>query len=381
MSNSTTLVRPSAIVLSNGFGFKPNMYRKDNGKLALERVAVFRSGTFRDSMGIQNTWESLHIKQMIDNYEHLRDNGIFDDVPVRDGHPGWLIHGLPGNGKVVGWHTNLFTENVEAPHDGQKYDYLFADFEITDDDAKVAIENGTWRNRSAEVGTYLTNNEAEFWPVYMGFAYVDIPAVEGLKFNSPNSPKLYVMMDKEISVGDNNNPTSAPAAPAQPAVNPQVALAGQGAIPLYVFTVRGQATSDFNSVQAHINALEAFQRETAEQNRKDFIAGLARDNKILGTAENIAAMEAFAIGLSPEQFDQYRNTWQAAQAAPVLGQHGQSVTNPNNSAESGQSAQDKQYETWRSIVKQHKLSGASVEAIKKTDSYKNLVAANQPTGL
>ena len=58
--------------------------------LRVEGMPVFRSGTFRDSMGFQNTWESMHMREMVLHYNHLKDSGIFADVPVRAGHPAFF---------------------------------------------------------------------------------------------------------------------------------------------------------------------------------------------------------------------------------------------------------------------------------------------------
>jgi hypothetical protein len=365
---------------ANGFGFKPVMYAKDNGNLVLERVAVFRSGTFRDSMGYQNTWEKIHIKQMVDNFEHLRNNGTFDDVPVRDGHPGWLIHGLPGNGRVVGWHTSLQAEELEGPHDGVLYDYLFAALEITDPEARAQIENGTWRNRSAEIGTYVTNSEAEHWPVYMGVAYVDIPAVEGLKFSSSQghaSPKMYVMMDRETGVGDTTTaPVTQPGTPAQGATA-ALPFAAPSAPAQQVFAVNGAQVTDPVAVQAHISALEKFRSDTTEQNRKDFVTALAAGTSPRIAATQVDALTEFALGLSPEQYESWTKTWGDAPVPSVLGNHGAGVTNHNNAAQSAPDPQADQISIWSETVRQHKLAGTPKAAIEKTDSYRKLVAAGQ----
>lgn len=371
MMSTLTLPKPSVFAFSTGFGLQPTQYRKDNGALVLQRVAVFRSGTFRDSMGYQSTWESIHMKQMIDNWNHLRDGKLFDDIPVRDGHPGWLIHGLPGNGKVVGWHTALATEKLKSPVDDTEYDYILADYEITDPEAAANIENGTWRNRSAEIGTYTTNSEAEFWPVYMGFAYVDIPAVEGLKFRGANGVRVHAIQldDKEIGVAD--NPTTAPG---KTDSGLPFQLGGSAA---QVYSINGQQITDPVAVQTHINTLEQFRRDTLEQNRKDFVTGLASNGKI--TATQVDSLAAFALGLSPEQYDSWTKTYEAAPALSVLQQHGVTVTNPTNTAQGN--PQEEQLKIWEATVQQHKLAGTPKAAIEKTESYKKLVAAGRTPAL
>lgn len=385
----TTLQLPnvSTFAFSNGFGFKPVMFKKDNGNLAVQRMAVFRTGTFRDSMGEQFTYEDIHIRQMLANFEYLKSNKLFENVPVRDGHKSFLVSDIEGNGKVVGWHTSLTTENLQAPHEDEKYDYVFADFEFTEPDAAAKFERGTWRNRSAEIGMYRTNAEADFWPVYMGVAFVDIPAVEGLNFSSSNGasdgPKFFVMKDKEKSVGDTQPqvvgqvPAPGTQAPAQ-----HSAPAG-GGLPFdptpHVFAVNGLQVTDYTAVQAHINVLERFRADVQEQARKDFVSGLATANKI--AASQIPSTEKFAIGLSPEMFEQWKGTWEQAPAQAVFGQHGNAVTNPDNAAQQQADPKEEQYKIWHATVAQFKSAGLKVEAIKNTASYKNLIAAGQTVNL
>lgn len=148
-----------------------------NGNLILEGVAVFRSGTFRDSMGFQHQWEPEHMTQMVDNYSILASRGVITSVPIRSDHVGFLDSSLKS---VVGYHIGLRTEERMNTVSGEMCTYLLADMEIIDPDAIQRIESGLWRNLSSEIGTYLTNAEAEYWPVYMGVAFVDFPAVEGL---------------------------------------------------------------------------------------------------------------------------------------------------------------------------------------------------------
>lgn len=153
-------------------------YRKTpGGNLFLEGVAVFRSGTFRDSMGFQHVWETEHMTQMVDNHAALSGRGVLEHIPVRKDHVGFLDSSLSS---VIGYNTNIRTEERMNTVSGEMCTYLLADMEIIDEDAIRKIESGLWRNLSSEIGTYLTNAEAEYWPVYMGVAFVDFPAVEGL---------------------------------------------------------------------------------------------------------------------------------------------------------------------------------------------------------
>lgn len=361
-------------------GVKPNVFRKNgssgssaNGPLVLEGVPAFRSGTFRDSMGYQNTWEGMHLRQMKMNWDHLTETGVFRDVPVRDGHPGWVVMGLPGNGKVVGYHTGVRVETRTAPHDGKDYDYWMVDYEILDEDAAKAIESGLWRNRSAEIGTYTTNDETEFWPVYMGVAYVDIPAVEGLQFSKNSGITLLDITDetKEIGVGDINPTTSTP-----PAQGETAGFFNRDAAKPFTFSIAGRQVSDPVEVQQHIQVLEKFQSDMTEAARVDFVNGLAEANKIAATQLDDAL--AFAKGLTPEQFEQYKKMWGAAPAQSLLSQHGNSVTNPDNTS-NGPTSDEKSspLEIARLTVEQFKRTGMSLDRIKQTASGQALIAAGE----
>lgn len=356
--------------------------------LVLEDVAVFRSGTFRDSMGYQMTWEDIHIDQMVAYFDMLRARNIFADVPIRSGHPGWLVSGTDGTGKVVGYHTSLRAEKRTSTHDGQEYYYLIAAYEIIDPAAQEAINTGLWRNRSAEVGTYVTNNDAEFWPVYQGVAYVDIPAVEGLNGFSKQNNISFMM--EEGSMSDTTTP-QAPVAPQAPALPAPVTTAShsapaapettaapvaQHAAPTQVqmFSINGQQTSDFAAVQSHITALELFQRETIEQSRADFVKGLVTGNKVLATQEE--GLVAFCKTLDDTQFAAWKASMETTPVQPILGTYGApqgteaQVTGAPVDAAADALAVDK------AVVQQHKRANMAADKIKATASYKRVIAAD-----
>lgn len=373
--------------------------KQDSGALALKDVPVFRSGTFRDSWGEQTTWTDDDLSRMVANYNYLKDARLLDDIPVRDGHPSFLSKGGPGGGEVVGWHTSLRTEKLES-HDGNDYTYLLADFEVTEPHAAGKVERRTWRNRSAEIGTYGTNGDVEYSPVYMGFAYVDIPAVEGLKinghsrlasFNRDSGNRFFFMAGRDLSVstattaptgaGTENPPapttppptpapapTPTPPAPA-PAPAPQPTPPAQHSAPVQVheFRVNGGVVSDFAAVQRHIDTLEKFQKESVEQARRDFVTSLATDNKILGNEETIKSMTEFALGLAPEQFVSWKATFAAAPGNPALQNHGaQTGGTPAGTARA------ERIEVLKDTIQQHTMVGMSKEKIEKLDSYKEL---------
>lgn len=381
-----SLVVPDRTVhfVNDGFGIEPKVYSGGKGKHVYSGVAVFRSGTFRDSMGVQNTWEDLHITQMLNNYDFLTNKKILDSVPARDGHKAWLVGNIPGRGEVVGWHTDLKAKTLKSPVDNQEYKYLLADYEITQPYAQEKIANGTWRNRSSEIGVYNTNNDTELWPVYLGFAFVDFPAVEGLNFSLPQGHRFFAFIGnsiRETVVSDTQTvqQTGQPVLPFQPPVQPAqhasqpLAQPPVQTPPPFVFSVNGQNVTDPNQVQAYIVRMEGFIKETREVSRKNFVAALVTANKL--TVAQQPGQEAFALSLSDEQFEAWSKGWELAPTASILGTHTSGVTNPNNTAQTASAPSD--LDNARAIVKMHEQGGMPSADLKKTSSYQKLVAAGE----
>lgn len=160
----------------------------------------------------------------------------------------------------------------------------------------------------------------------------------------------------------------APAAPAEPAPTPaqpenKVTLS----TPLMV---NGSPNSSFSEVQSHITVLETFRNETIKAGRKNFVENLAKERKIAATA--IDATQTFALGLSDEQYEMWKNTWDGALPVPALGQHASGSNDPSAVNNAGEKATE--IEDLMEICRQHKVGGMSPEAIKKTDSYNKLIA-------
>jgi hypothetical protein len=386
------------VALFSGPSFAPasvgmECFKKDNGVVVVKRKPVFRSGTFRDSMGIQSTWEALHIDMMKNHFDMLRNRNILTDVPVRDGHPGWLIHGLPGTGQVIGWHTDVTSEEIEIEQG--KFQFLLADYEITDEDAKVKEQNGTYRNRSSEIGEYHTNDEAMFWPVYMGVAMVDFSAVEGLNFSkfganlqSPEGRVFHVFMDEKEAPAvsgaqtppNQATPPAAPAVPAVPAVPAPPAADQQHAQapqqPSFQFSINGQLTTDFAAVQTHITALEGFRRETEESAVENFVRSLATPaggNKIL--ASQIDDTLVWAKTQTPEQFAAWKKLQEGAPAHPIVGQSfGQTPTEGQTPTGSQATNVLDEYNIAKEQVAMHTRAGVKPEQLEKMASYQKMKA-------
>jgi hypothetical protein len=335
--------------------------------LILQKVPVFRSGTFRDSMGYQHTWDDIHMQQMVNHWNLLRDRKILESVPVRKGHGGFLSDPMDS---LIGWHTNLVTEKRANPIDGKEYTYLDADFEILDKDAQEKIDSGLWRNLSAEISSYVTNDEMELWPVYSGVAYVDFSAVEGLREFSKNNKQFSLMFenDKEApAVGDQNNNGPAQQGTSgtgegqtQPTQqtqqtggtstegqqvqqnqtppteqNPAASSAETGSTTgtegdaadhtkggtMFVFKLNGQPSAGipiaglsgvqlqaFMSAQAHIDSLEGYRQNMIKSHREDFVKGLAEGQNPIILASQIPSLTEAALEMSDSAFAK----WSAA---------------------------------------------------------------------
>lgn len=387
--------RNVALFSTPGLGFKPKFRfekRAKDGKpeaqvLVVEDMAVFRSGHFYDSMGFEHTWEEIHIDQMVANFSLLRNRGIFADVPVRNGHPGFLENRLQG---LIGYHTSdLRSESRKNPVDGVDYLYLIATFEVLDPTAIEKIASGLWRHVSSEVGGWVSNNSTEFWPVYQGVAYVDIPAVEGLSsFNTHNGvgASFSVLSEnKEAPVAGEATPGNQGQAAAgsgstgsnqpsanSPAASFQTTDPAAFARSQFAFTIGGRQTQDFSSVQTHITTLETAMSEQREQHRKDFIKGLAEGAAPKIMATQIPQIEGYALGMTDDSWKLFQESWGTAQSVSAVSSHAVGVTNSNGTAPVTGAAGPTETDTAAAVVAQHRKSGMKPEELAKTGSFQKL---------
>lgn len=347
--------------------------KNDHGAtvLARERMPVFRSGEFSDSLGRRHKWMSTHMRQMIDHYSLLKESGQFVDVPIRRGHGS--MFGDPID-SLIGYITNLSMERRASPVDGNEYDYLLADVEIIDPQAQEKINSGLWRNVSSEIGMYIDNDEAEYWPVFKGFAYVDIPAVEGLKEYSKSHPAARTIIEGEAMTGTT-------VTPAAPKVDDAKHAQSQTT---FAFTINGEATTDFSKVQNYIkqvegrnaelttqvNDLAEFKKNSITKERESFIDQLAKDGKI-GQPQVEDAKE-FAKGMTDEQFEMYKKMNEASAPMPLLQEHGVQQSAPVGSTPSVDEQKSERIEVLKEMVSAHSAT-MTAEALKEMPSYKELM--------
>lgn len=350
-TGTPTLERMNVRLFQTGLGGSDYTFTKAaDGTAEVEGLKVFKAGTFRDSMGIQNTWDVEHLTQMVFNFDMLRERGVLPNVPVRADHSSSVD-------KLVGWINALRVDG----------NFLRADYKFTEPDAAEKFDRKTYLNRSAEIGLYETNDEAFYWPVFLGFAFVDLGAVEGL-YSQPER-KFTVITDKETAVPESNTQTPPPA----PAGLFNRPTAGGTEQPV-TFSIGGRTVADPVAVQSHISVLEKFQSDAMEAARKGYIESLATDGKI--AAPQVDGLKAFADTLSDEQFAAFRTTWDAAPKTGLFERHGNGVSNTDGKQGTTDTGQPTEVEELEAVVAMHRRSGTP--NIEKLDSFKRLqVLKNQ----
>lgn len=147
--------------------------RNGDGSITITGVDLLKAGTFNGLSLLDSDLES-----MVGHFVALRDAGIFVP-PFRIDHS-WSVL------SVVGYFENLETYRRVDTTDSMEKNFLRGDVRLTGSvDYKPpvlvdAIKRGALRNRSSELGYYVTNAGVEIPLAFYGCAFVDIPAVEGL---------------------------------------------------------------------------------------------------------------------------------------------------------------------------------------------------------
>lgn len=456
----TTTDAPKKISLygvdTSAFTFDGHAMSKNaDGTSRVTRMPVFKAGTFRDSWGDQQTWTQDHLRQMVDNFSLLKARDIFPNVPVRSDHSFSID-------KVIG-----YVDGLSLSEDGN---FLLADYTVTEPTAAEKIARGTYRSRSLEVGMFETNSGEMYYPVVFGFAFVDIPAVEGLHSKKSGVAFFSMSMDEggvwtprqaaqykadedlvevfgkydqgvgpdgahyvaaspfpefkcancaffdgarqcEIVAGDiapegvckrwiipaslvgstqsNNSKETHMTKPtddrgaSKPEATASVlnsatntfgtSATSSGTLTLTTapavrkFRINGQEVEAGDAVQAHIDALEAFAKETRDGNRRNFVSALAESKKIAAT--QVEALTALAADMSDEQFEAFKSAYEAAPVLSILAEHGGSNTNLD-----GETIENDELVILRETVAQHRRAGLTEAQIAQTASFKKLTA-------
>lgn len=205
------------------------------------------------------------------------------------------------------------------------------------------------------------------------------------------APKMFNIVKEPGVTAPNNTQTGAqpPTPPAPPALPqppaPPVAPVAQPAT--FVFSYDGKTSTDPTAVQAHLTLMENenkvlrdFKKEQLEAGRKNFINGLAQGDAPKIAATQVDALTELALGMTDEQYNKFKASYEGLPAAPLFAAHGQTQggagTDPANDAAA--KAND-ELEIAREIVAQHRLSNMSEEHLKNTDSYKTMVRLEAAT--
>ena len=175
-----------------------------------------------------------------------------------------------------------------------------------------------------------------------------------------------------------SKPTTEPASTPKEEPKPEPENKG-GGNQAFQLIVNGSPVADMSRVQAHINALEEFRSDTMTNARVEFVKNLASDGKILASQVGDSAKDGqaasgligFALSLTPEQFDNWKDTFASAQSSPLFQNHGGSPES-NEPINGATEDIDNEIATLENIVADHRRMGATQEQIENKTSYKRL---------
>lgn len=337
-------------ILTNGV----QLEEREDGSALLKGLKVFRTGRLTDSRGNTREWTTDDLDAAVENFNMLRDE--LPDIPLRVGH-------------------NRDVQQVAGYYEAVRRDgnFLVADFEITEPDVVAKIQRRTYRSRSMEIGAYESERHGLCWPVPMGLAFVDLPAVSGLNYANPMTGKEFSVLVPEGDYTMAPQPTNTPDLYA--AYYAQGLADGASNVkPPEPSTYQcfGAPVTDVTAVQAHIDTLEAYQRETVEAGRKAFVKSLVEGNKILAPQQE--HFEKIALELSPESFETFKAGWADAPPNNTLAkfQSGPDGTPPPQS-NGNEDPQAYEIKVLEDRVNMFRIGGQMTdEQIKDTPSYKRL---------
>jgi ATP-dependent protease ClpP protease subunit len=180
-------------------------------------------------------------------------------------------------------------------------------------------------------------------------------------------------------VAEEREEESSPGAVPNPATGEQGQVENKATVNMEAGTVKFTANGQVHEMSiaqaaTQLAVLTEFRNESLTQARKDFVTQLAVDNKIL--APQIEKMTAYALSLSDDGFDAWKDTWDGVPGHTMLENKTSGTTNHSQPQSEVREESAAQVEIDREIVQHHKRSGMSEESIKKTDSYNRLIVAD-----
>lgn len=219
-------------------------------------LRIFKTAKgLKDSRGKARDWSREDLEQMVANFALLREGNILPNVPVRENHSRDVR-------QVGGYISGL---RVSTAPDGSGHFFLEADLDFTEPEVQARYERGTYRNRSIEIGAYETNNGEVYFPVVLGLAFCDIPAVEGLyeaalsAYSTGDGPEIMVYApDNDADASGTTDTTSTKA--------PQTAETFDRVVNDLTSVLGGLGDNPDaqNAVQKVIQAVEALKGATAQ---------------------------------------------------------------------------------------------------------------------
>ena len=326
----------------------PPLEDTDRGTKIVRGLKIFRAGTFKDSRGVQRTWTTDDLQNIVANFQKLQP--VFPSPPVRADH-GFSVD------KVKGYFTGVRVDG----------EFLTGDIEFTEPDGAEKYARKTYRNCSIEVGPYETNGATPetLYPALLGMAFVDISAVEGLGFRR-ESTEDPVTTTFRIRGVETSNVEDVQAYIAELEKRPE---AGQ------TFRIAGADVADYAKVQEHIASLETenmalqtFRSEQLTAGREAFVDKLVTDNKV--GAPQADDLKTFAKSLDDAAYAAWCKTYDNA---PTLFKKQTSSGDGNTDNNGGANAQEQEIASLRKTISMHRSTNMSDEAIKKTAGYQRLI--------
>ncbi len=316
----------------------------EDGSAKITDYPVFRAGTFRDSQGRKRSWNRDDLTQMVDHFNTHRDD--YPNPPVREDHSRSIA-------SVVG-----YVDNLKVRDDS---DVLLADFSLTEPKAIDRWKRKTYRGRSSEIGAWRAGKNV-ISPFFLGFAFVDIPAVSRL-YSSSSSEAEHLYLEAELSTDTDTRDDLDEGGELEP-----------GPTAMHKFTIDGIEVENYEAVQAHITALETFRDETRNAHRADFVEKLIISNRVPAPAKD-QTLE-FVQTLSDDQFVAWKASMELTQPLEIFGAGGISGTE-SDSAREEREGRALEFATVSETVRMHRLSGMDEETLKQTASYKRMTELEQ----
>lgn len=392
---------------------------------------VFKTGTFKDSTGTERTWTNLDLEKMVQNFHKLKDGNLLDGVPLRVDHSfsardliGWIVNLYSdGNFLLADLHFTEFSAYEKwqkgtfapvsseiAPYEtnsGEIYyptliGVAFVDIPaveglyrasgvssdrvtavpvpspILDSGSKLLYEIGQEDLHMPISETQIENNE--------DVVTEDAPSEDASTEELPTQEVEVVEVESEdeaeaeveLSAVDIEAQIKVLEALLAERVAEESELLelslNSKSVAVSTFRVNGFEMSDRAAVQAHIDSLEQFRSASIDGERRSFVEGLVRENKIL--ANQASDMTDLSLSMDESQYAKFKSSYQGVGANPLLGAYGNSVTNISSTSGTSIDKIRDEISIHEAVVGRHRLAGKPEEWITKCESFRRLTELN-----